>query len=118
MSDKKKENFVLGKLDKKTILVATPNAFVIKEQIKTANNEKHWVSKYYYSEIGDAISGYARHILRRPNTAKYLDGDIKTLIDIIGKLERTVKKVGDKLNLEFANRLQDPIENHLLNTGK
>jgi hypothetical protein len=117
MIDKKRESFILGKLDKKTILVATPHAFVIKERIKSADGEVGWASKYYYSEIGDAIRGYARHLLRRPSTAKHLDGNLKTLIDLIVKLESTIKKVGDKLNLEFAERLEDPIESHLFNSG-
>jgi hypothetical protein len=117
MNDEKQTSFILGKLDKKTLLVATSRAFVIKERVKAGDGEVGWTSKYFYSEIGDAIRGYARHLLRRPSTAKHLDGDIKTLIDVIGKLEKTIKKVGDKLNLQFAERLQDPVESHILNAG-
>jgi len=119
MKDTNKDTFLLGKLDKKTILVATPRAFVIKEKIRAGDDsEDNWVSKYYYSEIGDAIRGYARHLLRRPSTAKHLDGSLKTLIDLISRLETTIKKIGDKLNVQFAERLQDPVESHLFNAGE
>jgi len=111
---KNKESFVLGKLDKNTMLTATSNAFIIKEKITAPDGEVRWISKYYYSELGDAIRGYARHLLRRPSTAKHLDGSITTLIDTITKLENTVKKVGDKLNLDFAARLEDPVEHQLI----
>lgn len=92
----KKESFILGNLDKKTRLDATQHAFVIKEKTKATDGTISWTSKYYYSEIGDAIRGYARHVLRRPSMAKHLDGDIKTLIELISKLEKTIKKMGDK----------------------
>lgn len=119
MKDKKtRETFILGRLDKKTILAASPHAFIIKERIKTTDGTEAWASKYYYAEIGDAIRGYARHLLRRPSTAKHLDGSLQSLIDLITKLETTIKKVGEKLNAEFAERLKDPIESHLFNAGE
>ena len=117
MKTKTKDTFVLGKLDKKTLLVATQTSFVIKEKRKTAEGEAVWTSRYYYSEIGDAIRGYVRHLLRRPGTAKHLDGNLKTLIDVVTNLENTIKKVGDKLNLDFAERLEDPIECHRIMGG-
>jgi len=117
MKNKKQESFVLGKLDKKTLLVATPQAFVIKEKTKKSDGEIAWANKYYYSELGDAIRGYARHALRRPSTAKHLDGNLKKLIDIVMKLESTIKKVGDRLSVKFEEQLQDPIESHIFHSG-
>jgi hypothetical protein len=99
------------------LLVATQAAFVIKEKVKEANGKAVWVSKYYYSEIGDAIRGYARHLLRRRSTAKHLDGELKTLVDVIVRLEKTIKKIGAKLNLQFAERIKDPVE-HCLFTSE
>jgi hypothetical protein len=111
---KKRESFVLGKLDKKTLLVATQHAFVIKERVKIKDKEE-WVGKYYYSEIGDALRGYARHALRRPEEAKKLDGSIAQLITRVTELENAVKEIGEKLNTEWISRMRDPVELYLYN---
>jgi len=117
MKTKKKESFVMAKLDKKTMLAANPNSFIIKERVKAKDGSTLWRNKYHYSELGDAVRGYVRHLLRRPSTAKKLDGDIETLLKFIEKLEKTVKKVGDKLNMDFAERMQDPVECHRFFAG-
>jgi len=111
---KDKQSFVLVKLDKKTVLAATQHSFVIKAKVKMKDGGTTWLSKYYYSELGDAIRGYARYVLRRPSTAKHLDGEMKSLIEVVGKLENTIKQIGDKINLDFAVRLEDPVENHII----
>jgi hypothetical protein len=114
--DKKprKDSSILVELDKKTVLAANSYSFILKEKIKGKNGEVILQSKYYYSELGDAVRGYAKHVMRRPSTIKRLDGTIENLITIIGKLENTIKKVGDKLNATFADRLNDPVERQLL----
>jgi len=107
---RKKESVVLGKLDKKTILVSSSNAFVLRERIKNKDGEYDWVSKYFYSEIGDAVRGYARHALRRASMAKRLDGSLGALITQIERMEAKIEKVGARLEHAWAQRQQDPIE--------
>ena len=108
------DTFILGKLDRKTILVACPHSFVIKERIKNVKGEYHWVGKYYYSEIGDAIRGYARHVLRRSSGTRILNGNIKDLIGRIEALENTIKTIGEQLTKTWTKRMKDPVEAALL----
>ena len=110
------ESFVLGRLDKKTMLVATKHSFVLQERVKV-KDESHWVGRYYYSNLPEAIKGYVRRKLRRPENAKELDGTLKALITMINNLENTVKEIGSKLSAEWEARIQDPVEVSLLNSG-
>jgi hypothetical protein len=105
---------VLGKLDKDTLLAANAHAFVIKERVKTKEGEQ-WVSRYFYSEILDALRGYVKHNLR---SEKQLDGSIHSLISAIEKLDNTVRDVSSKVNADYTERIQDPIESHLMAHGE
>ena len=112
----KVDALVIGQLDTRTILVATANCFVIKEKVKTAAGDA-WVGKYYYTEVWDAIRGYARHKLRDPSVVQKLDGNLPDLIATVGRLENTIKDIGDKLASAWTLRIQDPVESHLFSNG-
>lgn len=109
-----KSTLVLGKLDKNTLLASNAHAFVIKERVKTKEGDQ-WVSRYFYSEILDAVRGYVKHNLR---SDKQLDGSIHSLISAIEKLDSTVREVSSKINTDYAERIQDPIEYHLMAHGE
>lgn len=118
LEDDKKasENFLMVKLDKNTILVASPHSFVIRERTKTKDGDL-WVGKYYYSEIGDAVRGYARHMLRRPEEGKKLDGNMQTLINQLAAWETAIREVGQKIAEKWEAAMSDPVEAMLMKKG-
>lgn len=100
---------ILGLLDKGTRLVADSHAFILQFK-KKVGKDQIWASTYYYSALGDAIRGYAKHAARKkgrkvPNTKPLLD-----LIDLVTVLEKTVKDVGESLSTKWASIMDDPIE--------
>lgn len=115
MSKSKKESFILCQLDKTTVLAATAKSYTIRERVKTKDGEYVWVSKYFYSEIGDAVRGYAKYALRRKKSKKKLDGSIGALISQIKKLEARVEKIGTMIDNTIRELERDPIENWLAN---
>jgi len=118
MSIATSESFLLGKFDDDTALVATPNSFVIRERVHTKTGKEMWANKYYYTEIGDAVRGYARLALRQKKRAAGLHGSLPRLIEIVNKLEGTIKTIGDRLAKALGERLKDPIEAHLFYSQK
>jgi hypothetical protein len=108
------DGYVLCNLDKSTQLVAANESFVLR--VRTKDGEQ-WISKYFYYEIGDVVRGYVRHMLRSEETAKTLDGSIRTLINAIEKLESTVKDTSIKMKEAWANQIKDPVEAYLLKCG-
>lgn len=92
-----RSSFTLCFLDKKTKLVASEHSFVIKEKVKVKDGEATWIGKFFYSEIADAIRGYARHHLRRPELAAKLDGSIETLIKVLEELDAHINTIADKV---------------------
>jgi hypothetical protein len=122
MSKRVEYTFVMCQLDKKTLLAATPTCFVLKERVKVkssddVNEQYTWVSKYYYSELGDALRGYVKHKLRKPETAKDLDGSILNLIKVIEKLETIVTVTGNRLVESWDKRMCDPVEAQMFPIG-
>jgi hypothetical protein len=101
-----------------TLLTASAEAFIIRERSKRGDGTTVWADRYFYTEIGDALRGYVRRTLRRPEEAKKLDGNIHALINKIADLEESVKNVGEHLNAHWIERLNDPIEAHLLARGE
>lgn len=111
-------SIVIGRLDRDTLLAASSEAFILRERTKGNNGQIIWLDRYFYTEIGDALRGYVRRTLRRPEEAKKLDGNIHALITKISELEDAVKDVGIQLAVKWSERLNDPIEAHLLANGE
>jgi hypothetical protein len=114
---------LLCQLDKKTQLVANNHAFVIKKLVKVKSKDgdaaeiitDSWVSQYFYADIGDAVRGYVKHALRKPQTE--LNGDICALVATIEKLEGTIKTTAVDFQKAWNDRMQDPVDAHLLKCG-
>jgi hypothetical protein len=106
------KSFTLCFLDKKTKLVASDHAFVIKERIKTKDDEAVWVGKYFYSDVADAIRGFARHALRKPELVSKLDGSIENLIKVLEDLDKTIVDIAEKVKNTLAHEKGSEAEGH------
>lgn len=99
------EYYPLCDLDNRTQLRAGKNCFVL-----THKGEDKHINKYFYSEIGDALRGYARNILKDPAKVKQLGGKVTNLMKLIKELEKTIDKVGTDLQLKWEEVFSDPVE--------
>jgi len=99
------EYHTLCNLDHSTQLRAGKDCFVLSH--KASNG---YINKYFYAEIGDALRGYARNILKDPAKVKRLDGNVANLMKLIKQLEQTMTKVGDDLQATWEEQLADPVE--------
>jgi hypothetical protein len=113
---KSPESFEMGRLDKKTVLVATRHSFIVQERTGKRDQESR-IENYYYSNLTDALRGYVRHRLRRSENKKDLDGSINSLLTMLKQIDDTVKAVGTTLAAAWEKRINDPIEAHLLGNG-
>ena len=104
MTDTKKYE-VLCQLDRETQLCASSECFVL---LKQHNDELRPV--YYYSELGDALRGYARNLLKDKDKIKNLDGKVASLMQLVKSLETKISDVGETLQEHWDNRSNDPIE--------
>lgn len=104
---------VLCYLDKNTRIVASEHSFTVQERHK-AKDQEMWVGKYFYSEVGDAVRGFVRHALRKPEVVSKLDGSIQSLVNKITELETVIQAVTVRINAEIAEHEKDPVEAAML----
>jgi hypothetical protein len=100
---------VLGILDHKTRLVADRHGFMLQMKREDKNKKTVWASQYYYSELGAAIRGYAKHTARRRKN-KTAPKTLMDLLDLVSSLEKKIVEIGDRLSKEWRTLMEDPIE--------
>jgi hypothetical protein len=98
---KKGESYikVLGLLDNKTRLVADKRCFIIQ-----ALHEEVWVPKYYYSDLGFAIKGYAKYLAKKQGKRVSNSAPLMEIFDLLASLEKTIKEVGNRLSKEWKEK--------------
>lgn len=105
---------ILGLLDKKTRIVADSHCFIVQEIVKTKDGDL-WAGKYFYSQLGDAIRGYIKHKARSSKKKIISSKPLLDLLDLIASLEKTVKEVGERLEKQFTEIRNDPVEKAIKN---
>ena len=107
---------ILGLLDKKTRIVADSHCFIVQKMADPKEDrdiEELWVGKYFYSNLGEAIRGYIKHIARSSKKNISSSKPLLDLLDLIASLEKTVKEVGERLEKQFEALRNDPVENSI-----
>ena len=111
--NRKNTSYLLCTLDDTYSLFASKNSFVIKERVKSKEDDA-WVGKYFYSDLNDALRGYTRHLLRSKKIAKKVHGDIKLLQDELVKHTNNMAKFCKQFEHDLMTKLRDPVEHRLL----
>lgn len=108
MPKSKKTKRVLGLLDKKTRLAADSHSFVLEKMVNIkdddGNVEKVWTSRYFYSDLRNAIRGYVKHKARESGKTTIDSKPLLDLLDLVSNLEKTIEKVADKLSREWKEK--------------
>lgn len=93
----------LAQLSPNIRLVAGPKSFMLAVKTK-AKGEVFYKTKYYYSDIGEALRGFMRYICKLPLEEHGKVPKIKRLLKRLDYLDKKISEVGSALTAEWETK--------------